>query len=100
MNRYTVHIVPDAWNEAKDLPGHVRQQARRMIANLGANPRPSGSKRLDSADASFELRRIRLDRWRIIYTIVEADAAVDIVAIRKRPPYDYGDLSELISRLN
>jgi len=44
----------------------------------------------------FELRRIRLDRWRIVYIINEDDESVDVLAVRKRPPYDYGDLSTLL----
>lgn len=53
---------------------------------------------MDTPDAPYELRRLRIDRWRIIYMISKADGAVDIVAVRKRPPYDYGDLSDLLSR--
>jgi hypothetical protein len=26
----------------------------------------------------------------------EAEKAVDVLAIRKRPPYDYGDLAQLL----
>ena len=40
--------------------------------------------------------RLRLDRWRIVYGIMEEDKGVDVLAVRKRPPYDYGDLEELI----
>lgn len=100
MISYTVYILPTAWNELKDLPGHIRQQARRLIRSLSTDPRPPDSKHLEIADAEYEVRRIRLGRWRVIYTIADHDAAVDVVAIRKRPPYDYGDLSEIISRLN
>jgi mRNA interferase RelE/StbE len=50
-------------------------------------------------DIPYELRRIRIDRWRIIYAITEEDAAIDILAVRRRPPYDYGDLAELLARL-
>ncbi len=38
-----------------------------------------------------------MDRWRIIYVVTDEDRLVDILAIRKRPPYDYGDLTELLS---
>jgi mRNA interferase RelE/StbE len=33
----------------------------------------------------------------VVYTITDADHAVDVVAVRKRPPYDYGDLQELLA---
>ncbi len=37
--------------------------------------------------------------WRIVYTIAELDNIIDILAIRKRPPYDYGDLATLLKSL-
>jgi mRNA interferase RelE/StbE len=49
---------------------------------------------------SYELRRLRIDRWRIVYAVTEADRIVDVLAVRKRPPYDYGDLAELLAGLN
>jgi mRNA interferase RelE/StbE len=44
-----------------------------------------------------ELCRLRLDKWRVVYTISEADLAIDVLAVRKRPPYDYGDLGALLA---
>ena len=37
-----------------------------------------------------------LDNWRIVYVVSDDETAVDVVAVRKRPPYDYGDLAELL----
>jgi hypothetical protein len=31
--------------------------------------------------------------------VTEADRAVDVLAVRKRPPYDYGDLEELLQKM-
>lgn len=43
-----------------------------------------------------EPRRLRLDNWRIVYAVIETDVqVVAVVAVRRRPPYDYGDLPEL-----
>jgi mRNA interferase RelE/StbE len=61
------------------------------------NPRPPSSKALDVPEVDAEIRRLRLDTWRIVYAVTEADRAIDILAVRKRPPYDYGDLSSLIT---
>jgi mRNA interferase RelE/StbE len=36
----------------------------------------------------------------VLYAITEADKSVDVLAIRKRPPYDYGDLEELIEEID
>ena len=97
MSRYTVYVVPRAWDELQALPGNMRQRARRAISALVELPRPSDSKALTLVDVAVEVRRIRLDRWRIIYTIDDQEQAIDVVAVRKRPPYDYGDIAQLLA---
>lgn len=81
----------------KDLPGNMRQRVRRAVDALAENPRPPGSKRLDAPGLDPKLYRLRLGRWRVIYAITEQDRAVDVLTVRIRPPYDYGDLEELIA---
>ncbi len=46
-----------------------------------------------------ELRRIRMERWRIVYAVCDEEQWVWVLALRRRPPYDYDDLPELIARL-
>ena len=50
-------------------------------------------------EIDVELRRLRIERWRIVYAITEAELYVDVLAVRKRPPYDYGDLERLLAEL-
>ncbi|MFB0535329.1 MAG: type II toxin-antitoxin system RelE/ParE family toxin [Anaerolineae bacterium] len=99
MSRYTVYIIPRAWKEIKDLPGNMRQRVKRAIDALADDPRPPKSKAMDAPEFEHELRRLRLDRWRIVYAVTEADEAVDVLAVRKRPPYDYGDLGQLLAEV-
>ena len=99
MSAYTVYVTPAALREIKDLPGHVRQRVRRALDAFADNPRPPGSKKLDLPELDCNLWRLRLDKWRIVYAISEAEKAVDVLAIRKRPPYDYGDLGKLLSEM-
>ncbi len=96
MSHYTVYVTPRAWDEIKDLPGHVRSRVRQAISAFATDPRPPQSKELDIPEIDRELRRLRLDRWRIVYAVAEADLAIDVLAVRKRPPYDYGDLEQLL----
>lgn len=102
VSSYTVYVTPAALDAARHLPGHVRQRVKRAIDDLQTEPRPPGSKALDISDAQqsagikVEVRRLRLDKWRVLYTIRETDKLVDVLAIRKRPPYDYGDLGDLL----
>lgn len=40
------------------------------------------------ADLEVELRRIRLEKWRIVYSIAGDERVIDVLAVRKRPPYE------------
>ena len=97
MSRYAVYVVPRAWGEMKDLPGNMRQRVRRAVDRLASNPRTSRSRQLNIPDLELDLYRLRLDRWRIVYAVSEKERTVDVLAVRKRPPYDYGDLTELVA---
>jgi len=96
VSRYTVYVIPRAWEEMKDLPGYMRQRVKRAVEALGNDPRPPKSKALDVPDLKHELRRIRMDKWRIVYMVTEVDSTVDVLTVQRRPPYDYGDLGGLI----
>jgi len=99
VTNYTIYIAPRAWDEIKQLPGNIRQRARKAIDHLANDPRPGNSTELDRSELpeiEAELRRLRLEKWRIVYTVSETEAIVDILGVRKRPPYDYGDLAELL----
>ena len=52
------------------------------------------SKRFDIEGETMEVRRYRIGHWRIVY-VVHEDAPL-ILAIRKRPPYNYEDLRVLL----
>lgn len=107
MTAYTVYITPRAWDELNALPGNMRQRLRRDITSLATMPRPSVSKALSlpetiahlAASADTELRRLRIERWRVVYAVSDTDATVDILTIQKCPPYDYGNLNELLAEL-
>ena len=54
---------------------------------------------LQSAHFVLEVRRLRLEHWRVVYIVDEQSAGVGVLAIRKRPLYDYNDLPELLAGL-
>lgn len=99
MNGYTIYVAPETFQAIKELPGNIRQRIRQAIQNLSENPRPSQSKRLELPDVEAEIWRLRLENWRILYAIDESERIVDVLAVRKRPPYDYGDLEKLLEEL-
>jgi mRNA interferase RelE/StbE len=101
VSRYRLYISPNAFKEMRKLPGHMRQRVIRAVDELAMNPRPAKSAALDVSSIPMTLgiepRRLRIDRWRIIYTVSEIDRTIDVLAVRKRPPYDYGDLAALLA---
>ena len=99
MSGYSIYVHPAAWQEIKNLPGHLRRRIRHAIDDLQNEPRPDSSKPLLYPGLNRELRRIRIDRWRVVYAVDETAAVIDVLAVRKRPPYDYGDLTEIIAKV-
>lgn len=99
MNEYRIYLTPEVFKKIKGLPGNIRQRLRKVIQGLSENPRPEQSKRLDLPKIKAGLWGLRLDKWRILYAINESEQIVDILAVRKRPPSDYGDLEKLLERL-
>ncbi len=99
MSPYRVYVTPEAFDEIKDLPGHIRQRVRKVIREFADHPKPSRSKHLEFPAPERQLYRYRLDDWRIVYSIAELEKIIDILAIRRRPPYDYGDLQKLLDEI-
>jgi mRNA interferase RelE/StbE len=99
MGKYSIFVQPDAWQAAKQLPGNVRQRVKRFIDDLKDDARPAHTKRLETTQTVLEVRRLRLDDWRVLYAVNEELKQVQVFAIRQRPPYDYADLGDLLSEL-
>ena len=99
MKSYKVYVTPTAWTEMRALPGHIRQRTKQAVDSLASEPRPTNSKALTGFETSYEGRRARLDRWRIVYLIDEESSTLSILTVRKRPPYNYNDLAELLRSL-
>lgn len=98
---YQLWINDEAKSEIQRLPGHVRQRIREAIRHLSDDPRPHKSIRMDvSHEISVEVRRIRIDSWRVIYIVDDEWLEIGVLAVRKRPPYDYDDLTTLLSSFN
>jgi mRNA interferase RelE/StbE len=85
------------------LPGNIRQRIKRLFDDLGANPRPDSSMPLDVSELNVpsgtEIRRIRLEHWRVLYAVNDQQKWVWALGIYRRPPYEYEDLKELVSKL-
>ena len=96
-------VEPEVHANRQTLPGHVRQHVHQAITALATAPRSQASRDLNTGDldlpAGVEIRRVRLNRWRIIYAVHDDEQWVSILGLQRRPPYDYSDLAELVARL-
>jgi mRNA interferase RelE/StbE len=103
MTSYDLWLEPEVHHARKDLPGNIRQQIKRAIEHLASEPRPSTSTPLDVSEidvpVAVEIRRVRLTPWRIVYAVNDDEHWVWVLAIHRRPPYDYEDLDRLVARL-
>lgn len=103
MKRLDLLIEPSVHEARKQLPGHMRQQIKLAIASLADDPRPAQTQPLDvtgiDVPAGVELRRLRLDRWRLVYAVHDEEGWVWVLGLYRRPPYDYDDLREMATRL-
>ena len=101
--RHRLLLEPEVHADRKRLPGNVRQRLRRAIVNLASEARPPNSRSLDVTDLNVpprvELRRIRMRNWRIVYAVNDAEGWVWVLAIRRRPPYDYQDLAVMLEEI-
>ena len=72
------------------MPHRLRAEASQILLDLREDPYPP-----DSEPLGRELRgrrRVRLNGWRIIYTVNETDHTVIVWDIRKRSPDTYLNL--------
>lgn len=101
--KYTLFIEPEVHAVRRSLPGYMRQRVYRLISDFTDTPRPANSRPLANPSLTLpsgvEIRRVRLEQWRIIYAVHDAEAWVWVLAIYRRPPYDYADLPELVKKL-
>ena len=103
MSRYELLIEPEVHRARRHLPGYVRQRLKQVFDDLAEDPRPTQSQQLDvtglDVPPGVELRRLRMHPWRAIYGVNDDEEWVWVLAVRRRPPYDYEDLDELVARL-
>ena len=102
MASYNVEVADEVKAAVRKLPGNVRQRVLRILKDLASDQSPPSSRVMDTSelevalDIEVELRRIRLENWRIVYLIEPENELVSVLAVRKRPPYRYEDLDRLI----
>lgn len=87
---YQLKLTRQVQAEIDALPGNIRQRIRRAIAQLAENPRPDNTKALRGELKGYY--RIRIDSYRVIYTIDDNVVVVEVVRVAKRSPRTYDHL--------
>lgn len=80
MARYELRFKPSVAKDLRDIP---RADIQRILARIEAvrdDPRPPGSEKLSAQ----ERYRLRQGNYRILYTVADAEAVVEIVKIGHR----------------
>jgi mRNA interferase RelE/StbE len=102
MALYKVEVISHARQEIRALPGNMRQRVLGLLKGLASQPRPDSSKCMDTSKMGVELPssiglyRIRVEAWRIVYVVEEELLLLIVLTVRKRPPYQYENLRELL----
>ncbi len=103
MVLYRVEVISAARQEIRALPGNMRPRILGLLKALSSQPRPDSSKQMDTLKlgvelpSSIELYRIRIESWRVVYVVEEELQLLTVLTVRKRPPYQYDNLRELLS---
>ena len=75
---YSIIIEKKASKEADAIPARSRFLIDKIILSLAVNPRPNNSKKLTDKEGY----RVRIGRYRILYTIDEKKKTVVIYRIK------------------
>jgi mRNA interferase RelE/StbE len=81
MDEYQILFARSARKELEALPQRLGDRVLRRIEALGANPRPSGCRKLSGSD---NLWRVRVGEQRVVYAVDDAQRLVDVIAVRHR----------------
>jgi len=87
---YRLSISRQVHRHIDRLPGNVRQRVRRTIAQLALDPRPEDAKEM--VDDLTGFYRLRVDVYRIIYTIDEDEVLVEVIRVAQRTSSTYEGL--------
>jgi mRNA-degrading endonuclease RelE of RelBE toxin-antitoxin system len=81
--RYNVWLEAEVYSARELLPGNVRQRVKKLLANLAEQPKPTFSQSIDitglDVPVGIDIRRIRLEHWRVIYAVQDAERWVWVV---------------------
>jgi len=81
MGNYEINLAKSAVKEIESLDNPILNKILKKIEALSQNPRPSGCIKLRGSN---DLWRIRVNDYRILYSITDKDHQIDIIAVKHR----------------
>lgn len=88
---YRLKIERHVRRQIDQLPGHIRQRARRLIAELAFDPHPAHAEELTGILAGRY--KIKINDYRIVYIIEEEIITVEVLKVgHKHGPEFYQDI--------
>jgi mRNA interferase RelE/StbE len=78
---YRIVFAKSAQKELNKLPKPFGSKVLAKIFALSSNPRPTGCKKLEGSENSY---RIRINDYRVIYSIYDDHLLIDIIKIDNR----------------
>ncbi len=88
---YRILITRDIKKQIQELPGNIKATARKRIAGLAENPRPSESKELEGHAGYFRLWLGA--KYRLVWQIDEDQKSVEIDYVGPKAPDLYDKLN-------
>jgi len=86
MSDFTISFTRSARKELEALPANLVDRIFPRIESLSNDPRPTGCKKLKGSN---HLWRFRVGDYRVIYSILEKEVRIEIIAVRhRREAYD------------
>ena len=79
--KYEIIFARTARKELELLDNNVVRRIIRKIESLAANPRPAGCEKLKGHE---NLWRVRVEDFRIIYSVYDKRRVIDIILVRHR----------------
>lgn len=83
--KYRVVVEKRGEKDASKIPARHRKNIDKSILSLASNPRPRGCRKLTDRDGY----RIRINNYRVLYTVDDETGTVVIYRIKRRKESTY-----------
>jgi mRNA interferase RelE/StbE len=92
--KYRLERLPSVSRQLKTLPGRIQQEVNRALGDLAFDPYAPDAEEL--RDHYRGLWKIKVDGWRILYRVNEADRVVTVITVKRRDRNTYTRIFSLL----